>query len=128
MHHIEQITPDYKNQSFLKSFLNAVRGIGHALKERNFRIQFIIGIIALVFAFILNLSLIEKIIVLILTSLVLSAEIFNSAIETFIDILIKEHNPEAAKIKEFIAGAVLILSITAFIIGIWIFANALIAF
>ncbi|MDI6820908.1 MAG: diacylglycerol kinase [Patescibacteria group bacterium] len=128
MHHIDQITPDYKNRNLLKSFLNAFRGIGHALGERNFLIQTIVGVFAIILAFILDLNAIERIIIIILSALVLGAEILNSAIETFVDILIKEHNPEAAKVKEFIAGAVLIFSITAFVIGVWIFTNALFIF
>ncbi|MDI6734458.1 MAG: diacylglycerol kinase [Patescibacteria group bacterium] len=125
MHHVDQITPDYKKRSLSKSFLSAFRGLGHALSERNFLIQVIIGALTIILAFALDLNAIERIIILILIALVLGAEILNSAIETFVDVLIKEHNEAAAKVKEFMAGAVLIFSITAFVIGVWIFMKAI---
>ena len=114
-----------KQQSLAKSFLSAFRGVKHAAEERNFVIQSIIGLAAISLAFILNLSLTEKAVVIIFTALVLVIEIINSAFEKILDKIIKEKNPEVARIKELMAAAVFIFSIAAFFLGLWIFGYAI---
>jgi len=53
--------------------------------------------------------------------LVLSAEAFNTAIEIDINLTSPEYHPYARDTKDVAAGAVLIASITALIIGLLIF-------
>ena len=84
------------------------------------------GSFALALAFILDISPIEKIIVIILAVLVLVVEIINTAFERLLDKIINEHHTDVAIIKELLAGAVFIFSLSAFLIGIWIFGKALI--
>jgi len=114
-----------KKQSFVQSFKNAFWGIRYSLQGRNFVIQIIIGTAAIVFAYYLELPSIEKIIVILLVGLVLGGEMFNSAFEHILDLIEQEHNILVAKAKDIAAAAVLIFSLTAFVIGLWIFSNAL---
>ena len=112
-------------QNLARSFWSAFQGIKHVLRERNFIIQITAAILALAFAEALNLGRSEKIIIVVLAGFVLASESMNSACERMLDFVTKEHNAEVARIKEILAGAVLIYSFTALIIGIWIFGNAI---
>lgn len=112
-------------QSLVKSFFSAFRGIKHTLRERNFVIQIAIGILAIALAVGLGLSREDKIIILILVAFVLATEAMNSACERMLDLITKENHPEVARIKEILAGVVLIYSVVAAVVGIWVFGNAL---
>jgi diacylglycerol kinase len=115
----------HNHHSLFRAFINAFHGIKYALRERSFFIQVIIGFFAIIFAFILNLSFAETAVVIILSILVLVSEILNTVIEKALDVVSKEQNPEVAKIKDLAAAGVLIFSISAFLIGLWIFGNAI---
>ena len=114
-----------KKQTFAQSFKNAFLGIRYSLQGRNFIIQIIIGAAAIVFAYYLKLPSIEKIIVILLVGLVLGGEMFNSAFEHILDLIEKEHNIYVAKAKDIAAAAVLTFSLTALVIGLWIFGKLL---
>lgn len=108
-------------QSFSKSFISAIKGVWHVLRERNFAVQFVCGITAISLSFIFRIALIEKIIIIFISAFVLVLEMINSSLERLSDVIIKEHHPGIAKVKEIAAGAVLFASIMALIIGILIF-------
>ncbi len=104
------------------SFKYALEGIWSALKtEPNLKFHFLAGIIAVVLCWFFMVSVLEWIIVMILIGLVISVELTNTAIEAMTDYLIPQIHPVAKKVKDISAGAVLVVSITAFIIGILIF-------
>ena len=111
-------------QTLARSFFNAFRGIKHTLRDRNFVITIMAGIGAVSLSLALGLERGEKIIILMLTAFVLAAEAMNTACERMLDIVTTQHHPEVARIKDIFAGAVLIYSVAAFIIGFWIFGNA----
>jgi len=116
----------FRNHHSLGSaFINAFSGVKYALKERSFFIQAIVGFFAVILAFILRLSFAETAVVIILSFLVLVAEILNTVIEKTLDVMSKEQNPEIAKIKDLAAAGVLIFSVAAFLIGLWIFGRAI---
>ena len=111
-----------KKQSIFNSLKVAIYGLGAALKEeRNFRIQFLIGVIVIFFMFILGLNAIEDSILLLMILVVLSLELINSQIEKFLDLIQPEHHPKVKIIKDFSAGAVLLSIIGSVVIGILIF-------
>ncbi len=112
-------------QSLIHSFWSAFKGLKHQLRERNFVIQILIGVLAIALSLALSLPRNDKIVVLLLVAFVLAAEAMNSACERMLNFVTKEPSPEVARIKEMLAAAVLIYSITAAVIGIWIFGNAL---
>ena len=113
------------HHSIIRAFINAFRGVKYALRERSFFIQLIIGFLVTVFAFVLKLSFAETAVIIILSVLVLLAEILNTVIEKTLDAVSKEQNPEIAKIKDLAAAGVLIFSVAAFLIGLWIFGRAI---
>ena len=101
----------YATQGFLMSFK----------KERNMKIHIFIMLAVIILGCILKISKIEWIICIILFGLVISGEMFNTAIETTVDIAMPFKNPKAKIAKDVSAGAVLILAITSVIIGSMIF-------
>jgi len=111
-----------EKQKFSDSLKIAGFGLKSAFREeRNFRIQFIIGILVIFFMIILGLNAIEKSILLLMILVVLSLELINSQIEKFLDLIQPEHHPRVKIIKDFSAGAVLLSVVGSVAIGILIF-------
>jgi len=104
------------------SFKYAFNGIFYFIKsQHNAWIHIVAAFFAIVFGFIFNISVTEWCIIIIIISLVLSAEAFNTAIEKIVDLVSPEYNKLAGIIKDVSAGAVLILAIAAALTGIIIF-------
>jgi len=105
-----------------KSFLNAFRGVLFMLKsERNFQLEFLAFLINLFLIFYLNLSTIDTALVLIVSFGVLSAEIFNTAIEKTCDIIQPEFDKRIGFIKDISAGAVILMAIVSVVVGILVY-------
>ncbi len=105
-----------------KSFIYAWQGLSYSFKEnQNIKIHIIIAILVLIFGLILGLTKYEIFSVSLLIVLVISSEMINSAIEEVVNLLIDEHNEHAKIAKDVGAGMVLLVSIFAFVIGLFIF-------
>jgi diacylglycerol kinase len=106
----------------IKSFSAAARGLVHVFKsEQNFRIQVLLGALVLLGAFFLPLQTWERILVILLVLLVLLVEILNTVFEYFSDLLKPRLHHYIYIIKDVMAGAVLLTSVVALVIGIIIF-------
>ncbi|MCK5757561.1 MAG: diacylglycerol kinase family protein [Clostridiales bacterium] len=115
------------SKKIIKSFKDAIKGILYIYKtQRNFRIQTVCFVIATATAFILKLSLAEIAIIIFAGGLVMVGEMINTGMETLVDLISPEYHPLAGRIKDIAAGAVLVSSIIAVIIGIIIFLPAII--
>ena len=100
----------------------AIKGVRIAWKEEaNFRIHVIAALATLVLSWILNISRTEFTVILLTIGTVLTAEIFNTALEEFCDMVKSEHDPHIAKIKDLAAGAVFVSACFAFVVGLVIF-------
>ena len=107
-----------------KSFKYAFEGIWHALlNEPNFRVQIVIVIIACFFGVFYKISNLEWGLLTISMGLLLTAEIVNTVVEEFMDILIKEYHEGVKIIKDMSAGFVLISAAVALIILYLVFAQ-----
>lgn len=107
---------------FHKSVLNSVRGLIWMLKnERNFQLEVLALMINIILILILNVKASEAALILILCAAVLSAEILNTAIEKICDIIEPDYDVRIRIIKDISAGAVLLLSVTAIIVGLIIY-------
>ena len=113
----------FKSQGFRKTFKNARKGLRLAIKsERNIRVHFLMGTLALVCAFALHLSSAEICIVMISIGLVVGFEMLNSSIEFALDAVF--HNRYSTLVgmaKDISAGAVMFATFVAIIVGIIIF-------
>ena len=106
----------------LRSFQYAFSGLKKAFRsEKNFKIQFIISLSAILLAFLFHISALEWVAVLGCCSLVLGLELINSAIERLCNFVSPGIHPAIKKIKDFSAAAVLIASLVSFLIGLIIF-------
>lgn len=109
---------------FLKSFKYAFEGIINTIKkEQNIKVHIFVMCIVIIAGFYFKISKIEWIICLILFGMVIGAELINTAIENAVDLITSEKNEKAKLAKDAAAGAVLVISFFAAIIGIMIFGN-----
>ncbi|PXY02882.1 diacylglycerol kinase [Marinifilum breve] len=111
----------------LNSFKHALRGLKITVKEEdNAKIHLGIGIIIYVLSAILKLKKMEIVAVLFSIGFVVVAELFNTAIENLCDFVQPNHLKQIKKIKDISAVAVLISTITAFMIGLIVYLPRLI--
>lgn len=104
------------------SFKYAFNGIKTAIKtQANMRIHLIAAFLVTAMGFYFKISNAEWILVVMAIGFVISAELFNSALEFLTDLVSPEQNNTAGKVKDIAAGAVLISAISAAIIGLIIF-------
>lgn len=115
----------------MKKFFNAVvfafQGIKQFFsRDRNGKIQIVMGITAIILGFAVSLSSLQWLLVLFCIGLVISLEMINSAIERYCDLVTTDFHPGIKVIKDVAAGAVLVASIMSLIIGLIIFIPALV--
>ena len=109
-------------RKFSSSIKNCLEGINFVItNESNFKIEIVIGIIALLLSYILKISRIEFIIILIMIALVLTSEIINTSIEKVVDLYTKDYSNLAKIAKDVSAGSVLVMSIFSLLVGVIIF-------
>lgn len=109
-------------KKLIKSFGYAFNGIKETIKnEQNIKIHLLVMILVIIAGFIFEIETIEWIICVILFGLVISSELFNTAIENAVDLITEEKNEKARKAKDAAAGAVLITAISSALIGLIIF-------
>jgi diacylglycerol kinase (ATP) len=110
----------------LQSFNYAFEGLIHVLRrERNMRIHFAIATGVLVLAFLSDINRFELIALMIAIAFVLIAEMVNTAVEATIDLATTSFDPLGKLAKDIAAGAVLIASANAVVVGYLVFAESL---
>lgn len=130
MREIKKESGYYRGHSpLVERFVHAFRGIGHAwTKEPNFRIQVLISLVVLGAMALLPLTAMERSILIIIIALVLTLETVNSIFERLLDVLHPEYSHEVKRIKDTMAGAVLIASTASVAVAVLIFARHFFAF
>lgn len=115
----------YKNFSTVRlgaSFKYAARGIIFLLKsEQNARIHAIITIFVGIAAYILEVTRLEAAVLFISVILVFAIEIINTAVEKIFDVCHPEDHNLIRGVKDAMAGAVLISTIIAVVVGFLVF-------
>lgn len=113
------------NFSFFSSFGFAFSGIWQAVKrEKNLKIHLLAAILVILTGIYFGITRFEWLVLVLIISLVLAAEIFNSAIEEICNLLKEKLNldyNQTTFIRNFSAGAVLILALASIILGLIIF-------
>lgn len=109
------------------SFKYAFAGLLAAIKEEpNLKTHFLIALVVIIIASLLNISTADWITVIFLIGFVISLELTNTAIEAVVDAFTDKEHPGAKLAKDISAAAVLVAAITSAIIGIIIFLPYLI--
>ena len=112
----------FSTQKRRHSLVYATRGILYLLRtQHNAWIHSGLALLALVFGFCFSINQFEWITIIICIGMVFSAEAFNTSIELLCDARFTDYDKRAELIKDTAAGAVLIVSIAAAIIGSIIF-------
>ena len=110
-----------KKSNFFKSVYIALIGIAHGVsKERNIKIQIVVGIFIIALSYLLQISRSDFMIIILVVFLVLSFELANTAMEKFIDHIHPGYDAELGKVKDIMAGAVLLIVFSSIIIGLLI--------
>ena len=114
--------------SFRKSFGFALQGFRFAVStERNIKVMLGGAAFAVIMGLILQIDLISWAIILLCCGCVLAAELMNTAVETIVDLVSPEYHPLAGHAKDVAAAAVYVLSFLVALVGVCVFANALIS-
>ena len=116
--------------------MNLIKSLGFALEglfemgsnHNNFRLQIMIGLVVLTAGFFFRLNYSEWMILILMSGLVLVAEMANSSIEAMGYLITKERKQEAKKAKDIAAGMVLLASGLSIVVGILVFGPYLLKF
>lgn len=105
-----------------RSFTFAGKGLRWVWKsEPNFRVHCATAILVVTFGFLLQISRQEWGAIALCIGMVLAAETLNSALEVLADAVHPEEHPLIGKAKDASAGAVLLVSLAAGVVGAIIF-------
>lgn len=105
--------------NLFSSFKYAWQGVKYSFKtQRNFRIHSVMTGIAISLGFYLQVTTVEMAIISLTCATVLVLELLNTAIESVVDLTVKQNYHELAKIaKDCAAGAVLISAIASVLVA-----------
>ena len=111
------------------SFKRLVKSFGYALhgirlminNEQNAKIHLFAMVIVVIAGCYFHLSTTEWLTIVIVSGGVFAAEAFNTSIEALSDTIAPEYNKNIKHVKDFAAGAVLVVSVTALIVGLIVF-------
>ena len=106
------------------SFRYSIEGIISAIRsEKHLRFHIVIANLICVFAYFYGISKAEWAVLLLCIFAVISAELFNTAIERAVDTATSEIKPLAKISKDASAGAVLVLCVGAILVGVCLFGD-----
>ncbi|NCU44168.1 diacylglycerol kinase family protein [Candidatus Falkowbacteria bacterium] len=111
----------------LRSFRYARHGLWRVIKEeQNFAIELIVGLSALILAAILQFSLWEWAVLMLVIGFVLVAELLNSAVERVSDLLKPRLDIYVKEIKDIMAATVFVAAGLSVFVGLILFLPHLI--
>ncbi|WP_449600493.1 diacylglycerol kinase family protein [Paenibacillus sp. Marseille-Q9583] len=110
------------HKKFWHSFRFASQGIVSAFKsELNMKVHCCLAVVVLLAAAVFRLPLASWMLLLFSITLVLTAELLNTAIEATVDLISPEIHPLAKRAKDTAAGAVLLTAVFAVLVGVYVF-------
>ena len=110
--------------TLLESFNYAFQGLVYVFRrQRNIRVHVTIAIVVLLGALFFDLTRLELVAVLFAITLVLLAEMLNTAIEAVVDLVTSSFDPKAKIAKDVAAGAVLVAAVNALVVAYFVFAD-----
>lgn len=105
-----------------KSFVYAGNGIVFAVKsQRNAKLHLAAAVLVCIAAWLLNVTAVDWRWLIACIGLVWFAEMINTAFEHLCDLIQPDHHISVQHAKDIAAGAVLVTSLTAAIIGLLVF-------
>jgi diacylglycerol kinase len=111
-------------QKSINSFIYAMQGLKTTWREeRNFRIEVCVSVIVAVSLVYFKFSLVESVLCVLAVTLVLSAEIINTALEDLCNKVEPEHDPVIGKIKDTAAAFVFVTVLGSIVVGVLVFCS-----
>ena len=118
--------PTKGQQGVGRSFGHAYRGLVYAVRtQRNMRFHVVASAAVLVLSLLVGVNGLELAMLLVVIMAVFVAEMFNTAMEFAVDLVTQEYHPLAKLAKDVSAGAVLVASIGAVLVGYLILGDDL---
>ncbi len=112
------MSPFKSGKNLFGPFQVAMNGLIYTFRtQRHMRFHLYTVMIVMMLGIFVNLGLREMLVLLFTISLVLVAEMFNSAIEAVVDLVQPTYHPLAKFAKDIAAGAVLITTLVALVVG-----------
>lgn len=117
----------WKNIGVTEKFNVAFEGIFETIRsERHMKFHCFCTIIIFILSLFLDIGKYEALAIIISVSLIWLAELFNTAIESCVDMVTEKYHPLAKRAKDIAAGAVLITAINALFVGYIVFEKKII--
>jgi diacylglycerol kinase (ATP) len=118
--------PKKGQQGVGRSFQHAYQGIVAAVRtQRNLRFHFFAALVVLIAGLILGVSALEMAVLVLTICFIFVVEMLNTALEFVVDLVTKEYQPLAKLAKDISAGAVLVSSVGAVLVGLLVLADDL---
>lgn len=107
---------------FLMGFVHAGRGLAAALQgETNLKVMLAGAVVAVGLGVYRQLDRLEWAAIMLCIGLVISLELANTALERLLDVIHPEHDPRIGRVKDILAGAVLVAAVAAAVVGVLVF-------
>lgn len=117
---------DKGQQGVARSFNHAYRGMVYVVRtQRNMRFHVVVSAAVLITSLLVSVSKLELAALVVVILLVFITEMFNTAMEFAVDLVTDEYHPLAKLAKDVSAGAVLVASVGAILVGYLILADNL---
>ena len=118
--------PKKGQQGVGRSFQHAYQGIVSAVRtQRNLRFHFFAALVVLIAGLILGVSALEMAVLVLTICFIFIVEMLNTTLEFVVDLVTKEYHPLAKLAKDVSAGAVLVSSVGAVLVGLLVLADDL---
>ena len=115
-----------RKRSWPKKFADAFRGVWVGVRgQSSFRVHFFFAAAVIACAVGMGMPRVEWCVLLLCIALVLTAELFNSALELLAKAITDEHDPRLADALDIGSAAVLVASIGAALVGSILFLHRL---
>jgi diacylglycerol kinase (ATP) len=125
---VSVVAPIKRSKRVVQSFKYALEGISYVFStQNNMRIHLWVAITVLILSLVLDVPKYQLLLVFFSIVFVMCMELINTAIEKTVDLFTSEFHPLAKIAKDVAAGAVLFAAIFAFIIGVYVFTDPLLA-
>ena len=113
-------------RSWPKKFADAFRGVAVGVRgQSSFRVHFFFTAAVIACAVGMRMPRLEWCVLLVCIAVVLTAELFNSALELLARAITEEHDPRLADALDIGSGAVLVVSLGAALVGSILFLHRL---
>lgn len=116
-----------QGNKLFKSFGYAAAGVAQAARERNFKVDLVAMVIAIVLCAVLQVPAWGWVAVIMCIGIQLAMETVNTSIEAVVDLASPEIHPLAKRAKDTAAGAALITACASVVVAVIVYGGALAA-